>query len=180
MTIPWDEYRQRKALELVTRQNLYSLISESPGLHFREIQRRTKMATGQLTYNLNYLQKVGLIKSQKDGEYLRYYSDRQMDVEEKRVLEFLHLTSIRHILIYLLENSNCNHESIAENLNLSSSTISWHLKKLIDGNIVNKKVRGRKSFYSINNPELVRKVLIKYRESFLDKIVDRFIEMWEA
>ena len=39
------------------RQGLYSLISRSPGLHFREIQRRTRMATGQLLFHLDSLRK---------------------------------------------------------------------------------------------------------------------------
>ncbi|MCX9011975.1 MAG: winged helix-turn-helix transcriptional regulator [Candidatus Methanoperedens sp.] len=171
---------QRKALELEIRQSIYSLISASPGLHFREIQRRTKIATGQLTYHLNYLQKAGLIKTINDGEYLRYYAYIQINEEERKVLELVRQKSIRHILLYLLENNNCNHEHLVKSLHISPSTISWHLKKLIDASIVNKKVEGRRSFYSINNPELVKKILIKYKESFLDILVDRFIEMWET
>jgi predicted transcriptional regulator len=169
---------QRKALELEIRQSLYSLISTSPGLHFREIQRRTHIATGQITYHLNYLQKVGLIKTEEDGEYLRYYAHIQINDEERNVLELVRQKSIRHILLYLLEYNNCNHEHLVTNLDIAPSTISWHLKKLIDANIVNKEVEGRKSFYSISYPELVKKVLIKYKESFLDILVDRFIEMW--
>ncbi len=179
MVAPYEEV-QRKALELEIRQSIYSLISTSPGLHFREIQRRTKIATGQLTYHLNYLQKVGLIKTENDGEYLRYYAHIPINDEERRVLELVRQKSVRHILLYLLENDNCNHEHLVKNLDISPSTISWHLKKLIDANIVNKEVEGRKSFYSINNPELIKKVLIKYKESFLDILVDRFIEMWET
>ena len=176
---PYEEI-QRKALELEIRQSLYSLISASLGLHFREIQRRTKIATGQLTYHLNYLQKVGLIKIVNDGEYLRYYAHIQIDDEERRVLELVRQKSIRHILLYLLENDNCNHENLVMNLDIAASTISCHLKKLIDANILNKEVEGRKSFYSIKNPELIKKVLIKNKDSFLDIVVDRFIEMWET
>jgi predicted transcriptional regulator len=176
---PYQEI-QRKALELEIRQSIYSLISPSPGLHFREIQRRTKIATGQLTYHLNYLQKVGLIKTENDGEYLRYYARIQINDEDRRVLEFVRQKSIRHILLYLLENNNCNHDLLVKSLDIAPSTISWHLKKLIDANIVSKEVEGRKSFYSVNNPELIKKVLIKYKESFLDILVDRFIEMWET
>ncbi len=176
---PYGEV-QRKALELEIRQSIYSLISTSPGLHFREIQRRTEIATGQLTYHLNHLQKAGLIKNINDGEYLRYYAQIQINDEERRVLELVRQKSIRHILLFLLENDNCNHELLVMNLDIAPSTISWHLKKLIDSNVVNKKVEGRKSFYSINNPELVMKVLVKYKESFLDILVDRFIEMWET
>lgn len=180
MAITQYERSQRKALELEIRQSIYSLISTSPGLHLREIQRRTKIATGQLTYHLNYLQKVGLIKTENDGEYLRYYAYIQISDEERRVLELVRKESIRHILLYLLENDNCNHEHLVKNLDIAPSTISWHLKKLIDASIVNKEVEGRRSFYSVNNPDLIMKVLIKYKESFMDILVDRFIEMWEA
>ena len=176
---PYEEI-QRKALELEIRHSIYSLISASPGLHFREIQRRTKIATGQLTYHLNYLQKVGLIKTENDGEYLRYYAQIQINDEERRVLELVRQKSIRHILLFLLENDNCNHEHLVKDLDIAPSTISWHLKKLIDANILNKEVEGRKSFYSIKNPELIKKVLIKNKDSFLDIVVDRFIEMWET
>ncbi len=176
---PYEEI-QRKALELEIRQSIYSLISASPGLHFREIQRRTKIATGQLTYHLNYLHKVCLIKTVNDGEYLRYYAHIQINDGERRVLELVRQKSIRHILLFLLENDNCNHEHLVKNLDIAPSTISWHLKKLINADVVNKKVEGRKSFYSINNPELIKKVLIKNKESFLDIVVDRFIEMWET
>lgn len=177
MAITPHEEIQRKALELEIRHSIYSLISTSPGLHFREIQRRTKIATGQLTHHLSYLQKVGLIKSESDGEYLRYYAHIPINDEEKRVLELVRQKSIRHILLFILDNNNCNHEHLVKNLDISPSTISWHLKKLIDAKVVNKEVEGRKSFYSINNPEIVKNVLIKYKESFMDILVDRFIEM---
>ena len=87
--------------------------------------------------------------------------------------------SVRRILLYLLEYKNCNHEQLVKSVDLSPATVSWHVKKLVDSKIVDKEVVGRNSFYSINDPELVKKTLVTYRESFLDKLVDRFIEMWE-
>jgi len=167
-------------LGLEIRRNLYSLICKSPGLYFREIQRRTQIATGQLTYHLDYLHKVDLVETRKDGEYLRYYAHAQINDEEKRILAFLYEKSVRHILLHLLEHKRCNHEYLVENLDISPSTVSWHLKKLVNAGIVSREVQGRKSFYSVNDPELVKIVLIKYRENLLDKLVDRFIEMWET
>ena len=120
-----------------------------------------------------------MIKTETVGEYLRYYANIQITDEERRILEMVRQKSIRHILLYLLETNNCNHEHLVKILDIAPSTISWHLKKLIDASIVNKEVGGRKSFYSLNDPELIKKVLIKYKESFLDILVDRFIEMWE-
>lgn len=161
------------------RQNLYSMIAQSPGLHFRELQRRTKMATGQLLYHLNWLQKKSIIKTITDGQYLRFYTFDSLSEEERKVIELTRQESIRHILIHLLESDCDNHENIVRHLGLSPSTVSWHMKKLVNSNIVSKEVDGRKSFYHINDVNLVKKILVKYRESFLDRIVDRFIEMWE-
>jgi predicted transcriptional regulator len=170
--------KQIKALEFRMRQTLYSLISESPGLHFREIQRRTKKATGQLTYHLDYLQKADLIKVIRDGEHLRYYPHTQKG-EEINLIECVRQRSIRHILLYLMENNGCNHEQLVKTLQLSPSTISWHLEKLISCKVVTKESQGRRSVYSINCPQLVKNVLERYQESFMDRLVDRFIETWE-
>lgn len=175
-----SDVRRTRALELEIRQNLYSLISTCPGLHFREIQRRTEVSTGQLTYHLDCLVKAGLLRTSSDGEYLRYYAYPEMADEERRILEIVHRESPRHILLCLLENDACSNEQLTERLHLSPSTVSWHIKKLVDENIVKKRVAGRESLYSINDPELVRKVLIKYKETFMDKLVDRFTEMWET
>ena len=70
MTAILNELLQKKVVELEIRKDLYLLIVKSPGLHFREIQRRIKMATGKLTHDLNYLQKASLIKTLGDEEYL--------------------------------------------------------------------------------------------------------------
>jgi predicted transcriptional regulator len=161
------------------RQSLYTLISESPGLHFNELKRRTKMATGQLNYHLSWLRDRSIIKAITDGQYLRFYTFEILGTEERQVLELTRQRSIRHILVHLLDCGYDNHEKIVEKLGISPSTVSWHLKKLVNANIVSKEVDGRKSFYHINNIELVKNILIKYRESFLDKIVDNFIDIWE-
>jgi predicted transcriptional regulator len=162
-----------------TRQRIYSLIAHSPGLHFRELQRRTKMATGQLEWHLKWLLERSAITTITDGQYLRFYTFEDIGSDERKVIELTRQESVRHILIHLLENQCDNHENIVKKVNLSPSTVSWHLKKLVKANLVIKEVDGRKSFYHINNTDLVKKILIKYRESFLDRIVDRFIDMWD-
>jgi predicted transcriptional regulator len=161
------------------RHKLYILIESAPGLHFRELQRRTEMATGQLLYHLHWLERKSVIKTILDGQYLRFYTLETLGENERTVLEFARQDSVRHILILLLERECLNHEIIFKNLKLAPSTVSWHLKKLVNTNIVSKEIDGRKTFYRINDPDLVRNTLMKYKESFLDKVVDRFIEMWE-
>jgi predicted transcriptional regulator len=170
---------REKSLELEKRKELYRIIRTSPGLHFREIQRRTDSGTGQLEYHLEYLMKAGLILSERTGGYLRYYPRAEITPEEKRILALVRQKSVRRILLYLLENESCNLDELVNNLDISSSTISWHLRKIIDAGVVDKVVDGRKTMYSLTDPGLIVEVLIQYRESFMDSMVDRFIEMWE-
>jgi predicted transcriptional regulator len=172
--------RKKLALELESRRELFALVSENPGIHFRDIQRRKSMATGKITYNLEQLVKVGLLTAVRDGEFLRYYAAMSIDPAERVVLEYTRRKSVRHILLCLAHNEVCNNEELSLNLNLSPSTVSWHVKRLVDANIVNANPVGRKVFYSAKDVELVKRVLIRYRESFMDKIVDRFVDMWET
>ena len=161
------------------RHSLYSLISESPGLHFRELQRRSRLATGQLLYHLNWMVETALLRTTNDGEYLRFYTQVEIGDEERRILELARQKSVRHILLHLLDSGTANPEAIVEKLSLSPSTVTFHLKKLVNEGIVEREAEGRKAFFTVRDPEAVRRILVKYRDSFLDRMVDRFIDMWE-
>lgn len=174
------EVQGKKTLELEVRQRLFALVSKSPGIHFRDIQRRTDMATGTLSYHLEQLVKVGLLKTTRDGEYLRYYAQSDMPEEQKRVLDFMRRPSLRHIVLSLIQDEERSNEQLAEALGLSPSTVSWHLKKLVEANLVKTRQDDRKVQYSLGNPELIKKVLVIYKESFMDKLVDKFVDMWET
>ncbi|MGA3290226.1 MAG: winged helix-turn-helix transcriptional regulator [Candidatus Bathyarchaeia archaeon] len=170
---------RNKLLEVGIRQKLFTLISECPGLHFRDVQRRTEAATGNLSYHLEHLVKAGLLETVRDGKYLRYYACNEMSVEQIGILKLARLKTDRHILLFLLQNETSTNEQLSEILHLSPSTVSWHIKKLVNAHILNASAVGRKIIYSIRDSELVSRVLIKYKESFLDILVDRFVEMWE-
>ncbi|HLC76566.1 MAG TPA: winged helix-turn-helix transcriptional regulator, partial [archaeon] len=57
-------------LDLEVRRRIYDCIVGSPGLHFREIQRRTNLATGSLDYHLHFLHKNGIIRTERDKNYV--------------------------------------------------------------------------------------------------------------
>ncbi|MDO8625738.1 MAG: winged helix-turn-helix transcriptional regulator, partial [Candidatus Diapherotrites archaeon] len=61
-------------LELGTRNRLYAIIEESPGLHFRELQRRSGIAVGSLQYHLDFLQKRSFVQTVREGKFVRYYA----------------------------------------------------------------------------------------------------------
>ena len=168
-------------LNLEIRRRIYDCIDGSPGIHFREIQRRVVIATGSLDYHLHFLHKNGLLRTEKEGKYLRYYPmTKNFDIEEKQILSLLRNDKIRHILIYLIENKRSLPTRMAEYLGVSNSTLSWYLKNLEEKGVIAQTKKGRFRIYRVKEPEKIVKYIIIHKSGFLDEIVDRFADAWES
>ncbi len=169
-----------EALALGARNKIYRVISKSPGLHFRELQRRTKIATGSLQYHLDFLMKRRLIKAEKRGKFVRYYSTRGEQLgEDEGTIGLLRQPSLRKIILFLLSKKRANNEKIAVAVGLSPSTVSWHMLKLVQGGLVVKRRVGRKTFFYIQGADRIAGLLSTYKRSFLDEMVDSFCEIWD-
>ncbi len=159
---------------VITRKRIYEEILMNPGLHFRELQKRLNMPLGMLEYHLQVLEREGLIVSKMDGKYKRFFADRSMTREERRVMGSLRNEIARKIVIFLIENGKARHREIASKLNIRASTLSYHLSKLVKAGILAREIEGRENYYMVINPDRVAAIIIKYRKSFLDELVDNF------
>jgi predicted transcriptional regulator len=166
-----------RILELDTRKRIYELVKRSAGCHHREIERRSGLSSGSVKYHLAYLARHELITEQREGNTVRYFP--RSFAQDKRLLSLLRQQSSRAILLSILLHPMTNQEMIARDAGLSASTISWHLKKLEEESVVHGSRSGRTVHYTliIDKEELI-KLLITYKESFFDDLVDRVIEMW--
>ncbi|MDW7732882.1 MAG: winged helix-turn-helix domain-containing protein [Methanolobus sp.] len=79
----------------------------------------------------------------------------------------------------LIEEQGMNNKDLSSAVALSPSTVSWHLNKLVAAGVVKKAVNGRESNFEVIDPEAVAELMITYKASFFDKLLDNFIEMWE-
>lgn len=178
MTADFLNEKEKKVLELETRKKIYEIVKKYAGSHFREIERKSDLPAGTVKYHLSYLAKQGLIKEDKDGNNIRYFV-KGFQPKSKKLMGLLRQKSIRRILVFILTHNNCNHEHLVEFVKLSPSTISWHLKKLENENIIASTKDGRKAAYSllVDKDEIIN-LLITYRESFFDTLVDNIVDMW--
>lgn len=165
------------ALELETRRRIYNYILSNPGSHLREIQRSLDMPMGLLEYHLNYLQKREIITVKEERYYKRYFASK-LSPAEKSIVSAIRQEKPRRIVLYLMLNPNSTHKEIMENFDLSPSTLSFYLKDLVEKGVVERVRKGRENEYSVLNKDEIVKVLITYRRSFLDQLVDRFLETW--
>ncbi len=160
------------------RKSIYESISTFPGIHFRELIRSCNVSTGQLSHHLSHLKKVGLIKEEKQGRNSRFYP-LGLSSEERAMLGILRNPTSRSIIISLLKKSPQTHKELSSQFDMSLSTLSWHLEQLKSKNILLMQKKGKENFYSLKDSTQASKTLIAHRQSFLDKLVDNFIESWE-
>ena len=167
-----------EAVALSTRDRIYSTISKNPGLHFREVQRRTEIATGALQYHIDYLQKKHLVRSEKDGKFSRFYAVRGEEVDTE-LMSLLRQESVRRIVLFLMKRRRATLPQISKEVSLSASTTSFHMQKLVQSEMIVQKNYGKKTYFSLKDKDRILELLLTYKKSFLDEVVDNFVDLWE-
>lgn len=165
-------------LELESRKRIYECVRNSPGIHFREIQRRTNLPIGVLEYNLNYLVHRSLLTVDKQESFSRYFPSGQVSPDKQRILSSLRQEIPRGVVLYLLRHPGATHGEVLGNFTISGGTLSYHVKKLVSRGVVKLDKVGRESRLTVVDPDKVADLLIVYRRTFLDKLVDDFVAMY--
>ncbi|MDO8428837.1 MAG: winged helix-turn-helix transcriptional regulator [Candidatus Diapherotrites archaeon] len=172
---------REQVLALGVRKEIFELIKQSPGLHFREIKRRTNLAIGALQYHLNVLEKNNFVRSEKKGKFTRYFLfSSQETAQDQGTLSLLRDENIRKITLFILEHKQATNKQLSEFLQLSPSTVTFHVKKLIVSNMIVEQHVGRETFYALVQPDQVKQLLVSYRKTFLDSLVDNFVDVWQG
>lgn len=166
------------ALELETRRRIFARVVDEPGAYLRELQRALGMAMGALEYHLGYLEKAGLVSVVQE-EHKRYFPAR-MDAADKRHLALLRQDVPRRIVLHLLASSPASHGRLREALGVLPSTASYYLAKMTDAGIATRTKDGRQNLYALRDPERAYSLLVRYGPTFVDRLVDRFLDGFEA
>ncbi len=169
--------RKEEVLLLEVRRKIYSAIGYFPGIHFRELQRKVRIATGNLEYHLDYLAKADLIKAEKAKPNKRFFPLGLND-SERKILGVLRQNNFRKIIIKILNDGTLTHKEISEYLKISPSSATWYISQLIERNILAASKNGRGKRFDVRDRAEVIKIIIAHSESFFDKIVDKFVDAW--
>jgi DNA-binding transcriptional ArsR family regulator len=93
-------------------------------------------------------------------------------------LSVLRQKRLREIVLVALANTKVKYQFLSDRFKLPHSTLSFYLKYLVDNNILARVKIGYENLYTIQDEERVAKVLIAYKSSFLDKLVDKTLSTW--
>jgi predicted transcriptional regulator len=166
------------ALELENRRRIYRLVSKFPGIHMRDIQERLGLSMGVLEYHLNYLEKEQILSTETDGYRKSFFLRSDVQHCDKATLALLRQEAPRRIIIFILLRQKAAFKEILDEMRTSKSTLSFHMRKLTDAGLVASERVGRELSYTIREPEVAARLIITYKESFLDSVVDRFVDAW--
>ncbi len=164
-------------LENENRRKIYSLIEANQGIHLRELQRLLDMPLTTLEYHLSYMARKKIVYSEREDHFRRYYT-KPLDREDRNVLSALRQKKMREIVLLVIANESAKYQYISDYLKLPYSTLSFYLKYLVEKGILEREKIGYETVYSVKEEERVAKVLVAYKESFFDKLVDKALNSW--
>jgi predicted transcriptional regulator len=156
-------------LELETRRTIYQFILKFPGVHLREISRKLNIPLSSINYHIHCLKKQDVLIAKPNGRYVRYYIAKKISESDKKFINILRQEVPFKIVIFLLTHPNSSQTEISKHLGRHSSTISFHLNKLID--IVEITPNGKEVRYRVKNEEDLFNLVSKYQDSFLKDTV---------
>jgi predicted transcriptional regulator len=167
-------------LTLASRRRIYRRIEEAPGLHFRALQRDLKMPLGTLEYNLYQLEKQGFVVTREDAGTKTYYAKDSLDRRDRDVLHYLRQRTNRQVALLIADRPGIRFKELLAALGIFPSSLSRILKRLIAAGLVLEGFEGRQKTYTCADAERVRRLVIQYRATFVDAMVDRFADAWET
>jgi predicted transcriptional regulator len=157
------------------RREIYSVIEANPGIHLRELQRILDMPLATLEYHVSYMTRKKIVFGEADEHLKRYYT-KPFDLEDKRILSALRQERTREIVLTVLANKKVTHQFLANCFRLPHSTLSLYLKHLVDNNVLAREKIGYENIYTVRDEDRAAKVLITYKSSFADRLVDRTLK----
>lgn len=166
-----------ETLDLEGRRRIYDLIRSRPGTHLREMERELGMQVGSLSYHLRILTEAGLVRTEGDGSRLCYFSVEGFMLNDRKMLAHLRNRSTRAILMYTLDKGTITFAELGALLEISKSTLSYHLKRLSEAGMVNINKTGKMSI-QVTEPEKLAGLLIWVQEDLEKDPADALIDVW--
>lgn len=156
------------SLNSETRKKIFNSIMKFPGLYLNEIARKLNIPKSTVNYHLKYLQKKGLIVSHANSRYVRYYVTAKICKNDKKYLDLLLENVPCRIIVYLFLNPDSSQIEISKYLDKHPTTVSFHLDKLNNADVLETRVVGNKKQYKLKDAGTLLDLFVKYGDNFLN------------
>ncbi len=134
-----------EVLENENRNKIIDLILNEPGIHFNELLRRTGLAAGNLVWHLDILLTYKVIGKKRVGNFIAYFPYYQKNPISNVDLTLQKSKLTLEILGMIEQDPGIWNNLITKKFKVDHKTIHYHIKKLIELDLINIKKEGRKN-----------------------------------
>jgi predicted transcriptional regulator len=176
------------------QQKLLLSIDENPGIRYRELLRLINSSNGVLSYHINRLEKMDLVIVERRARMTRLFP-RNISNEIMGVMRFLRNQTSYEIIKLLHDRGPTSQQEIINYTRKAASTISWHIKKLLDDNIVcikdkniisdgnndvGIKIQHKKlNLYDLLNRNIVNDLIYK-TNNYIDSTINNYSDIMDS
>jgi predicted transcriptional regulator len=149
----WFGFRRislRNVLENQDRARIYSAICATPGIYFRELERTSDINRGTLTYHLELLERANKIVSLTNSGYTHYFQNNGKFSARERIILSEFFNPRKREILSLLMDSPSTMGAIKQHLGVSGPSVWWHLKILINREIIQIRETGNQVEYVLD------------------------------
>ncbi len=135
-----------QVLENENRSKIIDLILEEPGIHYSELLRQTDLAPGNLTWHLEILDRYKIIKNEVVGKYVVYFPYYGKNPLSAIDLKLRKSRTTMEILELIQDKPGLSQNKIAKEIEKNHKTVKYHLDKLYEADLIEKRQEGGRKF----------------------------------
>lgn len=134
-----------------TRLAIYEAVQADPGLCTREIAERVDVAWGTTVYHLKVLEDHHYVTTLKHGRHRRYFENGGTHHGDKEALATLQNEKTAEVLATVRDEPGLPQKEIAERVDLTPQALAWHMKRLVELDLVEKQRDGRRMLHFVGD-----------------------------
>ena len=153
-------------------------INTNPGIRFRELMKAMKITNGVMSYYIQKLEKTGVVNTERTSGVLRLFSNtvKSSDID---IIKFLRISTPKKIMVVLLEEDLLTFKQITEKIQMSPSTTSFYLTKLVNTGILSISNAFPRR-YLLNNKQRLTNLITLYHPSVIDTSSENLADIFSS
>lgn len=159
-----------------TRSTLLEYVSENPGVHFNAVVRALDITPDKLQ-RLTDEAAAELVVADLYGK--SHFYTEEYDAFERRALALVRRETTRDVLFYLLDAGRSTPATVAEEIGIARSTLSWHCDRLIDAGLLEKQRDGKRVELVVRRPEEIHRLLSSVEPKLPERWLDRTTRLFD-
>ena len=141
------------------KERILRFIQNNPGCYLRQIRNELDLSMGSVQYHSYQLQKVGKITSTRQGLYKLHFQSGTFQDHDKTLLQVLNQETPREIILLIIEQGNPTQTDVVKRLGISAPSINWHVRRLIDLNLIDEVREGKYKRYKLRDDSIDSKYI---------------------